>query len=54
MGGFVGKNTGMISSSYVSKTNLINYSTNEELNKTAGFVGENSGEINYSFVKADE
>lgn len=59
-GGFVGTNSGTISTSYVEKTNLLNYSTNETLsttlsnNITAGFVGTNSGTISYSFAKADD
>ena len=52
--GFAGVNTGTISNSYVTRTNLINYSTNEQLNNTAGFVATNSGTILSSFVKADE
>lgn len=53
-GGFVGKNSGTISTSYITNTNLINYSTNETLNRTGGFVGENSGTISYSYAKADD
>lgn len=52
-GGFVGRNTGTISTSYVANTNLINFSTNETINITSGFVGENSGSIAYSYAKAD-
>jgi len=53
-GGFVGQNVNTISTSYVEKTNLINYSTNETTNLTAGFVGENSGTILSSYSKADD
>ena len=52
-GGFVGENSGTISTSYVTSTNLINYSTNETTNMTAGFVGSNSGDISFSYAKAD-
>ena len=51
-GAFVGKNAGIISTSYVKNTSLTNYSTSETTNKTAGFAGENSKEIHYSFVEA--
>jgi len=53
-GGFVGSNTGTIATSYVSNTNLVNYSTNETTNMTSGFVGNNSGTISYSYAKADD
>lgn len=53
-GGFVGTNNGTIATSFVEKTNLTNYSTNETNNITAGFVGSNTGSISYSYVKADE
>ncbi len=53
-GGFVGENGGTIASSYLTKTNLQNYSTNETTNITAGFAGRNTGSISYSFTKADD
>ena len=53
-GGFVGSNSGTISTSYVANTNLFNHSTNETTNITAGFVGKNNGTISYSYAKADE
>jgi len=53
-GGFVGVNSGIISSSYVENTNLYNYSTNETTNMSAGFVGKNTKTISYSYVKADD
>ncbi len=56
-GGFVGENTGTISTSYVTNTNLFNYSnanTTDGTNQTAGFVARNSGNIQYSYVRADE
>lgn len=53
-GAFVGKNSGTISTSFVANTNLYNYSTHEQTNKTAGFVGENTGKISYSYSQADE
>ncbi len=53
-GGFVGNNSGVIASSYMANTSLINLSTANSLARTAGFVGTNSGTINYSYVKARE
>lgn len=55
-GAFVGVNNGTISSSYVTKTSLNNYSSNELKNQTAGFVGINNstGSIMFSYVTADE
>lgn len=54
-GGFVGENSGTISSSYFANSSLINYSNSKDLNITAGFAGRNtSGTIVYSYVKADE
>jgi len=56
-GGLVGVNSGTISTSYVAKTNLVNYSTSETINMTAGFVGQNdsgNSTIAYSFTKADD
>ena len=52
-GAFVGENKGTISSSYVSRTSLLNYSTSALSSKTSGFVAENSGRISYSYVQAD-
>lgn len=52
--GFVATNSGTISNSFVTRTNLTNYSTNESLNRTAGFVATNSGTILSSYVKSDE
>ena len=56
VGGFVGVNSGRISSSYIANTNIINYSTVAGQNKTAGFAAENitGGKIAYSYVKGDE
>lgn len=60
-GGFVGRNSGTIATSYVANTGLMNYSTAPEgtgssYSMTAGFVGENTstGTISYSYVKALE
>ena len=56
MAGFVGNNTGIVSSSYVANTSIENSSNNgnDEYNMTAGFVAVNSGEIAYSYVKGSE
>lgn len=57
IGGFVGTNSGTISTSYVANTGIDNYSTCEQQNgdnKTAGFVARNSGTISYSYVEADD
>ncbi|MBR2970153.1 MAG: hypothetical protein IKC49_03770 [Clostridia bacterium] len=61
VGGFVGENTGEISSSFVSRTNVVNYSMAEDnvqndgttsgTNKTAGFVAKNSKNISFSYVR---
>lgn len=54
-GGFVGVNSGTISSSYFANSYLINYSNSKDLNITAGFAGKNTkGTIVYSYVKAKE
>jgi len=57
-GGFVGENSGTISSSYFANSSLINYSSAENQNEniTAGFVGKNLSKatIVYSYVKAKE
>ena len=52
-GAFAGENHGIIASSYVSNTSLINYSTAPINSKTAGFVAENSGRVAYSYIQAD-
>lgn len=54
--GLVAKNSGEISSSYFANSDLINYSSSVEVNKTAGFVAENANgaRIMYSYVKALE
>ena len=55
-GGFVGTNgtSGVVASSYMANTSLINLSTADSLARTAGFAGVNNGTINYSYVKARE
>ena len=53
-GGFVGENNGIITSSYIANTSLINYSAALGEATTAGFAGNNNGTISYSYVKADE
>lgn len=59
-GGFVGTNSGVISTSYMANTSLVNYSTAPDTgtttnySMTAGFVAENDGDISYSYVKAQE
>lgn len=54
--GFVGVNSGKISSSYFANSSLVNYSNSKDENLTAGFVGSNNagGQIMYSYVKAME
>jgi len=55
-GGFVGENSGTISSSYFANSSLVNYSNSNETNITAGFAGVNisGASIVYSYVKAKE
>lgn len=55
-GGFVGKNNGMISSSYVANTGVVSYANDAINSKLAGFVAENTtkGMISYSYVTALE
>ena len=54
--GFVGVNSGIIASSYVSNTGVTSYSSNLNTNMLAGFVAENTstGEIRFSYVQARE
>lgn len=54
--GFVGVNSGIIASSYVSNTGVTSYSSNLNRNMLAGFVAENTstGEIRFSYVQARE
>ncbi len=58
VGGFVGENSGIISSSYVSNTSIMSYAEEIEVGsgKLAGFVAENksNGEISYSYVRASD
>lgn len=54
VGGFVGNNTGIISSSYVANMGVENIHSKPQNTKTAGFVATNSGRIHYSYVKGDE
>ncbi|MFQ6752114.1 MAG: hypothetical protein ACLRFL_00920 [Clostridia bacterium] len=61
VGGFAGENTRDIVSSFVARTNVVNYSMAEDsvqndnttsgTNKTAGFVAKNSGDISFSYVR---
>ena len=59
VGGFVGKNTGIISSSYVSNTSIVSHAEEND-GKLAGFVGSNEakgtnvGQISYSYVRASD
>lgn len=53
VGGFVGTNSGTISSSFVMNTGIANYSNSTSTNRTAGFVATNSGVITNSYVKGE-
>ncbi|MGN0788215.1 MAG: hypothetical protein ACI4L6_04080 [Candidatus Onthoplasma sp.] len=53
VGGFVGTNSGTISSSFVINTGIANYSNSTSKNRTAGFVATNSGVITNSYVKGE-